>query len=213
VSIFESKFNAFAAWITSGNFCHSEIVIHVDPEILKTSITKAMTQNDHGLNSCIEECFFSDAFARQQLSSSEPIYVSFAALWGMKLKARVLRSTATNAYEHTPLEKHSDVEYIRVKGIEDIQGVSDFCVMQMGKEYARFSALMSATKTECTWFHNPSKSKFCSELCVCALQQDNILEDLKPATITPNSLYMHILEWNKQKEKMENDDITSVETC
>lgn len=197
VSIFESRFNKWAAWLTNGDYCHSDIVLCVEPEMLKSSITKSMALNNPQLNTSIEQCFFNDASARQQLSGDNLMYVSFSALWGMDLSARVLRSTATNAWEHIPIENHSDVDWVEVIGTQDIQSICDFCVAQMGKKYASFNAVLSASGSECNWFYHPEKSKFCSELCVSALQIDNILSDLKPAAITPNALYKHVIQWNE----------------
>ena len=197
VSIFESRFNSFAAWCTGGEFCHADLCLHVEPGMLTSALTKAMALNDSDCNLAIEECFFSDPAARQKLNGSDKLYVSFSALWGMRLSARVLRATATTAWEHTPLEDHSDVHWEEVTGIQDPQKITDFCVAQLGKRYATSSAILSATGTDCSLFKDDSK-KFCSELCVDALQQDGILENLNAYTVTPNKLYREIQIWNAQ---------------
>lgn len=213
VDIFESRFNKFAAWVTSGEFCHVELVLHVPPEMLKTSLTKAMTLKDQNLHNAIEEGFFNDPAARQALAGTENIYVSFSALWGMQLSARVLRNTATSAWEHTPVEDHEDVLWVDVVDKydrdaesleEEQQRLSDYCVFQLGKQYNTWGALISASGAECGFLTNP-RSKFCSELCVSALQLHDILPDLRPATVTPNSLYKHIQKWNSKQTKTKDD--------
>ena len=147
------------------------------------------------MNLEIEQSFFSDGVARQKLGSTENRYVSFSALWGMKLSGRVLRNTATSAWEHTPLPDHRAVDWIEVKGVQDIQKITDYCVAQLGKQYSTYSAILSATGADCSIFHDENK-KFCSELVVDALHQDGILESVKACTVTPNRLFPHLEKWN-----------------
>ena len=196
--MFESKFNKFAAFATGGEFCHTDIVLCVHTDTLKDAITSAMATEEPQLNAMIEESFFADPVARRKLGISDYVYVSFSALWGQQLQARVLRDTASTAWEHTPVE-HEDVEFITVKGIQNVDAVCHYCVMQLGKDYDIASALFSVTGSECAWLSTPDK-KFCSELCVLALQEDGILEDVKAASVTPNSLFQHITKWNLSVE-------------
>lgn len=206
VHLFDSSFNKFAAWLTHGEFCHVEVVLHVPSDVLKASITKAIAMKSQEKNNAIDEAFFHDPVSRQQLASSNHMFVSFSALWGMKLSARILRNTATNAWEHTPMESHEDVEFIKLDAIEDekLQSVCDFCVGKLGESYNTIGALFSASGADCAFLKTPH-SLFCSEMAVKAMQITGTFVDVKAAATTPNSLYKMLKAKQAVKIDLETD--------
>lgn len=66
--------------------------------------------------------------------------------------------------------------------------IREWCNSQLGRKYDWTGALMYR------WLNTNRKTDkwFCSNLCTTALQQSNILTDIKPNNESPNSLYRRL---------------------
>lgn len=191
--VFESKFNQLAAYVTSGPFCHVDLVVKADADVLRSVVSEVyMDPNcNKNLRDTIESCLFTSSAFRSQ----NTLFVAFSALWGSKLMARILKPHALNLWEHEPSDfaNNTDVVHWVNAGLDDEESraVLEFAVRQIGKDYATLPAIVSATSCR-AWLSAPSHredSYFCSELCVSALQQVGRLQNIEASTVTPNHLY------------------------
>lgn len=191
--VFESRFNKVAAYLTSGPFCHVDLVVKVPAETLRSIVSEIYmnpTCEKH-LRDTIEECMFSSSSFR----SENTLFVAFSALWGNKLVARILKPHALNIWEHEPINFSTNNDIVTwvdtLMFDDDVHEVLKFAVRQLGKDYALLPAIVSATSCR-KWLSAPSHRKtsyFCSELCVSALQAAGMLENVEASMVTPNDLY------------------------
>lgn len=200
---FSNFFNRFVSWLTAGDFCHCELVIHTTPtEIMNTvkNIYKDAQENKYAPEDCarilqqIESNFFSTEF-RKSMQSSDSIVVAFSQLWGTPSTVRVLNKVSHDSWLKIPDESTKDtIEMRTIQNItsEQIQKSLHFSIEELGKNYDSSGAL-------CSWMpwtsEEPKReyeSYFCSEFVVTALQRIGHLMDLKPLHTTPNALFKYI---------------------
>ena len=199
---FSSFLNKFVTWMTSGEFCHCDLVVHTTPveimEVVKQIYTAAQN-SEYAPEDCqrilhqIESNFFSTAF-RNAAQKSDTMTLAFAALWGNTMTVRVLTEVSHDSWYQIPNDTTVISEIKHVDGVSKEQSLETlkFAIEEMGKEYDTSGAL-------CSWIPWPSsepkhqyESYFCSEFCVTALQRVGCVQPLVPLHTTPNALYHYM---------------------
>lgn len=205
VDYFSNFFNRFVSWITAGEFCHCELVIHTTPaEIMNTvkEIYKNAQEKKYAPEDCarilqqIESNFFSTEF-RKSIQSTDSIVLSFSQLWGTPGTVRVLHKVHHDSWFKIPDNSTKDVIEMRtIANITSEQVIEtlNFSIEELGKNYDSSGAL-------CSWMPWTSeepkreyKSYFCSEFVVTAFQRIGHFSELKPLHTTPNALFKYIDE-------------------
>ena len=200
---FSNFFNRFVSWMTAGDFCHCELVIHTTPtEIMNTvkNIYKKAQEQKYAAEDCarilqqIESNFFSTEF-RKSMQSSDSIVVAFSQLWGTPSTVRVLNTVSHDSWLKIPDQSTKDtIEMRTVDNItsQQLNETLHFSIEELGKNYDSSGAL-------CSWMpwtsEEPKReyeSYFCSEFVVTAFQRIGHLTDLKPLHTTPNALFKYI---------------------
>ena len=189
--------------MTSGDFCHCELVIRTTPndimtivkEIYETAQTKQYSEDDcRRIITQIEINFFDTGF-RNKVQTSETMVLSFSLLWGHPMSVRVLTETAHDTWFKIPgvndvtasLKKGPEIS--REQYLETLR----FSIEELGKEYDQTGALCSVLPA---WNSEQNtrrrESYFCSEFIVMAYQRIGHFADLSAKHTTPNSLYEYI---------------------
>jgi len=196
---FSGTFNKFVTWMTAGEFCHCDLVVHTSPadvmEVVK-QIYESAQQNEYAPEDCqrilhqIESNFFATAF-RDAAQKSETLTLAFAALWGSPMSVRVLTEVSHDSWYQIPNETTAISEIKHVESVTKEQSLEilKFSIEELGKDYDVSGALCSWLP----WSNSEPKQKyesyFCSEFCVTALQRLGFLQTISPLHTTPNALY------------------------
>ena len=99
---FGGVFNKLVTWVTSGEYCHCELLIHTSPQDIMNTVKQiyaAAQQGKYGEDDCrriisqIEMNFFDTGF-RKLATTRESLVLSFSLLWGHPMMVRVLQETA-----------------------------------------------------------------------------------------------------------------------
>lgn len=203
VDYFSNVFNRFVSWMTAGEFCHCELVIHTTPtNIMNTvkSIYENAQQQKYSPEDCarilhqIESNFFSTEF-RNSMQSSDSIVVAFSQLWGTPSTVRVLHKVSHDSWFKIPDQSTQDTIATRtIDNItsEQLQETLHFSIEEMGKQYDSSGALCSWVPWTSEEPKREYESYFCSEFVVTAFQRIGHLTDLKPLHTTPNALFKYI---------------------
>jgi len=193
---FEGTFNSFAAWWTSGEYCHCELVLKISSSKLMSCVKEVYDdipnleeKDQKRLIPSIENFFFLPTTLRR-VQQNDEVMLSFSLLWGETMCVRFLDEDATDYWYRLPSEKQKDADVLEVLDVDDEQTLSvlRYGIGEMGKQYDTSGALFS-------WLPLSSEKKskyetyFCSEFCVMALQNINLLSDLSAPHTTPNALY------------------------
>lgn len=198
---FSGLFNRLAAWWTSGEFCHCELVVRTTPtkimEAVKEIYQKAQKglyapDDCHRIISQIEMAFFDTGF-RKLAQSSDELTLSFSQILGQKASIRVLTETAHDSWFKVPDEHDENVVLIPATidiTEEQEQETLCFAIESLGKDYDTTGAL-------CSWLpsiggndqETTRETYFCSEFVVTAFQRIGFLKTLDAKRTTPNSLY------------------------
>lgn len=196
---FAGVFNKFVTWMTRGEFCHCDLVVHTTPtevmEVVK-QIYSAAQQGEYAPEDCqrillqIESNFFATEF-RKVVQQSDTLTLAFAALWGSTMTVRVLTEVSHDSWYQIPNETTaiSEIKHMNTITKEQSLETLKFSIEELGKDYDTSGAL-------CSWFPWSSsepqrqyQSYFCSEFCVTAFQRLGFMNTLIPLHTTPNALY------------------------
>lgn len=173
VGMFDNIFNKAVAWITGGDFCHSEFIFTYPVNDFK-SILEDIDGQDH-----LKKTY-------SNYVEDEKINICFYILWGNKVSYRLLKHTHNNPFYRMPDE--NQFEQIEINVNKDQKNkVLKYVFDQCGKNYDYQGALM---------YYIPIRTNesnyaryFCSQLMVSALHQVQMFREHNPASVTPNYLY------------------------
>jgi hypothetical protein len=204
VDYFSGAFNGFVSWITGGEYCHCELVIHTTPiEIMNTvkviyesAKNKEYAPEDSSrIIQQIETNFFSTTF-RKAAQSSEKMTLSFSLLWGQPMSVRVLTPTAHDSWFKIPDQSDAHMSVYNVPNISTKHHLDTlkFSLEELGKEYDSSGALCSVFPSWNDQRHTSYDKYFCSEFVVTTFQRLGFLKTLAARHTTPNSLYKYITE-------------------
>lgn len=195
---FSGFFNKFVTWMTDGEFCHCDLVVHTTPtevmEVVK-NIYQTAQRDGYAPEDCeriihqIESNFFGTDF-RKVAQTSDKLTLAFAALYGNPMTVRVLTEVSHDSWFQVPDDTTSISEIIhRDVGAEQSIETLKFSIEQLGKQYDTSGAL-------CSWLPWSSEDPkqqyekyFCSEFVVTAFHRLGFMENLVPLHTTPNALY------------------------
>jgi len=195
VGIFEGSFNRLAAWWTAGEYCHCELVWHVEPVILMDCVKRIYTKiqasdEDHSkIAAELESVFFQNKDNKALLQLGQKVYVSFSLLWGDQLRIRFLMNIE-DPWFSTPNQTFDDIVWRKCEGIkpEKEEETLEWALGQVTKPYNSSAALFSWVPT---WGVNDVKSRpsyFCSEFAALCLVRMGFLKPLATHHCTPNHL-------------------------
>ena len=207
VEYFSGTFNRFVSWMTSGEFCHCELVVQTKPEDIMHTIKRVHTSardNKYSEENCkriiqaIEINFFDDVHFRKAVQSRDSITLSFSLLWGNPMSVRVLQpenESHDSWFKVPPMMKGGTVELVKMsENPEHTAQTLEFAIEELGKDYDTSGAL-------CSWLPWSSQDQkpsydayFCSEFVVMTFQRLGYMKDLCARHTTPNALYSHITE-------------------
>jgi hypothetical protein len=195
VGIFEGSFNKLAAWWTAGEYCHCELVWHIEPIILMGCVKRLYTkirnsEEDHSkIAAELESVFFQNKDNKALLQLGKKVYVSFSLLWGDQLRIRFLMNIE-DPWFSTPNQKFEDIVWRKCEDInpEKEKETLEWALSQVTKQYNSSAALFSWVPT---WGVNdvkPRPSYFCSEFAALCLVRMGFLKPLATHHCTPNHL-------------------------
>ena len=188
--------------MTSGEFCHCDLVVHTTPtdvmEVVKQIYTAAQNK-EYSPEDCqrilhqIESNFFSTAF-RNVAQKSDNMTLAFAALWGNPMTVRVLTEVSHDSWYQIPDDTTAISEIKSVTEVTKDQSMETlkFAIEEMGKDYDTSGALCSWLPWSSSEPKRQYESYFCSEFCVTALQRIGVMQSLIPLHTTPNALYEYM---------------------
>ena len=201
VDYFSGAFNRFVTWMTSGDFCHCELIVRVAPQTILDVIKDIHRGAQHGqypeedcprIISGIETNFFDDVeFRKAVQTEGNTIALSFSLIWGTPMSVRVLHDqTPDSWFQYPPLSSGGSVQRVDITSEE--KHVSDtlkFAIEELGKDYDTSGALCSWIPWTSETKHGRHEAYFCSEFVVTALQRIGYLEGISAKHTTPNALY------------------------
>ena len=119
---FAGGWNSFTAWMTGGEYCHSEIMINVPPDVLMNAVGEIYKNNTDnlGLIQAIESTFLESRRAKEILHNSESVWLSFSSLWGEPMSARFLENLESDSWFAIPGD-HTDVDTVQIPTSDDDQ--------------------------------------------------------------------------------------------
>ena len=195
VGIFEGSFNKLAAWWTAGEYCHCELVWHVEPTILMDCVKRLyvkiqQSDEDHSkIAAELESVFFQNKDNKSLLQLGRKVYISFSLLWGDQLRIRFLMNIE-DPWFSTPNQTFEDIVWRKCDGIkpEKEEETLEWALGEVTKPYNSSAALFSWVPT---WGVNDVKcrpSYFCSEFAALCLVRMGYLRPLATHHCTPNHL-------------------------
>ena len=178
VGLFDNWFNRLTAFITSGDFCHSEFIFSFTTERMINF-----------LNHMEED--LSDWDKKLKRYEEDGMYhMCFFIVWGDSVSYRLLKKRHNNPYYKFPSENENALIEMKINDEQEFV-VAKFLFDQIKKDYDTFGALT---------FYVPLRGRsgtyekyFCSQLMVASLQQINKLKNINPSSVTPNKLYQLLL--------------------
>ena len=202
IDYFSGVYNRFVSWVTGGEFCHCELIIHTTPteimEVVKIIYNSAQNseyapEDSSRIIQQIEANFFSTSF-RKSAQTSEKMSLSFSLLWGNPMSVRILTPTSHDSWFKIPEVSDLNVTMHDVSNISNEQRLKtlQFSLEELGKEYDSSGALCSVLPS---WNQQQQRSYdkyFCSEFIVTTFQRLGFLKELSAPHTTPNSLYKYI---------------------
>ena len=171
--MFDSFFNKAAAYITGGDFCHSDFVYKWNEDQLNCILNRTKGMSD------IRE-------RKKEYMTDGFIYVCFHVFWGDRVEYRVMMPDHINEYWRVPENK-----LMINMSWEDEEKTFHWCVSQMGKPYDYSSALTYMfRKNRLKNVPKKYNKYYCSMFMVKALQNVDVLaETINPCAVVPNKLY------------------------
>ena len=202
VDYFSGFFNRFVTWMTSGDYCHCELVVHTTPhEIMDTvkHIYEAAQKGEYApedsqrIIAQIEMAFF-DTHFRKKAQTSEQMTLSFSFLWGHPMTVRVLSETAHDSWFKIPSAGDTNAVLVSMPEVTEEQQVKTlrFAIEELGKQYDTSGALCSWLPLKDSSPKMVHETYFCSEFVVTAFQRIGFLQELSALHTTPNSLFKHM---------------------
>lgn len=199
---FSGFFNRFVTWLTAGDFCHCELVVHTTPKDIMDTVKHIYLdaqKSGYAPEDCtrilhqIESNFFSTEF-KKIAQSSEQIVLSFSLLWGSPMSVRVLNTVSHDSWFQIPDKSTKNVvmKTIDTNPEQTMQSLK-FAIEELGKNYDTTGAL-------CSWIPYKSQpsssyeSYFCSEFVVMTFQRLEKMTELSALHTTPNTLYQYVSE-------------------
>ena len=178
VGLFDNWFNKLTAYLTAGDFCHSEFIFSFTAQRMKAFLElvgEDLTTWKKKLERYEEEGMF---------------HICFFIVWGDTVSYRLLKRKHNNPYYKFPNENENALIEMNISDDQEFV-VAQFLFDQMKKQYDTFGALT---------YYVPLRSRaviydkyFCSQLMVVSLQQIQKLKNINPSSITPNKLYQLLL--------------------
>jgi len=200
---FSGVFNRLVAWMTLGDFCHTELVIEATPQEVMDTIKRiynGASKSEYHPDDCqrivqaIESNFFDNQRFRDLAQSSDKMWLSFSLLWGNPMFVRALETTHHDSWFRIP---DKDTENMELKTFPDVKHEHvleslQFAIEELGKSYDRSGALCSWLPSLSTIPRPSYESYFCSEFVVTVFQRLGYMTDLSPTHTTPNTLHNYI---------------------
>ena len=226
MGLFEGTFNKLAAWWTAGEYCHCEIVWHVEPKILMGCVKNVYqklknSKEDHQkLCAELESEFFQNKDNKALIQLGKKVYVSFSLLWGDQLRIRFLMNIE-DPWFSTPEQQFEDIIWRKCEEIkpEKEEAALEWALGEVTKPYNQSAAFFSWVPT---WGVNDVKSRpsyFCSEFAAVCLVRMGFLKPLATHHCTPNHLEAIIrlspynIEEETQTKKLTGDQLKLEELC
>jgi hypothetical protein len=199
---FSGFLNKFVTWMTSGEFCHCDLVVHTTPTDIMEAVKQIYTaaqENEYAPEDCqrilhqIESNFFSTGF-RNAAQKSDTMTLAFSALWGNPMTVRVLTDVSHDSWYQIPGDTTAIAEIKRVESVPKQKSLETlkFAIEEMGKDYDTSGALCSWLPWSTSEPRRQYESYFCSEFCVTAFQRIGFMDTLVPLHTTPNALYEYM---------------------
>ncbi len=201
---FSGFFNRFVTWMTSGDFCHCDLVIYTTPEDIMNTVKVIYSEaqkNHYAPEDCtriihqIESNFFTTDF-RKVAQSSDTIVLAFSALWGSPMTVRILNEVSHDSWFQIPNATSDIAEIKHVPNInqKQLQETLKFTIEELGKDYDVSGALCSWIPWSNSLPKRQYETYFCSELVVTSFQRLGLMESLIPLHTTPNALFNYMTE-------------------
>jgi hypothetical protein len=173
VGLFDNWFNRFVAFLTGGEFCHSEFIVTWD-----TATAKLFFDDLDG----------HDRLKDKWLAHEEDgqIHICFYVLWGDTITYRLLKHDHNNPFYKYPDGHQFKAVEIHVDQDTEFR-VANYLLKQVKKEYDYAGALTYWMPLRSARGEYPTY--FCSQYMACALQHVDMLKSENPANITPNKLH------------------------
>lgn len=173
VGIFDNWFNKVVAWITGGNYCHSEFVFTWTEDEAKVFFDQVdgHSKLKEGYEKYIED---------------GNLHICFYILWGDTLSYRLLKYRHNNPFYRILDEAVATEVPVQMSPDNEIN-VANFLLSQCGKPYDYTGATLCFVPLRTSNSEYPQY--FCSELMVCALQHCRMLSHVNASGVTPNKLY------------------------
>jgi len=214
MGIFEGSFNKLAAWWTAGEYCHCELVWHVEPVILMGCVRRTYakiqsSEEDHTkLAAELESVFFQNKDNKALLQLGKKVYVSFSLLWGDQLRIRFLMNIE-DPWFSTPNQSFDDIVWRKCNNIkpEKEEETLEWALGEISKPYNSSAALFSWVPTWGTNDTRPRPSYFCSEFAALCLVRMHFLKPLATHHCTPNHLEAIIRLKEKDEDEVEVEKV------
>jgi len=209
VGVFEGTFNKFAAWWTSGEYCHCEIVFEIEPAELMKQVKDVYNNSSKRLCTQLEHVFFGDKI-KHIIHTKKKAFVSFSLLWGYDAEVRLLQES-DDPFFSTPQQQYEDLTWIQCPNIaqENENECLNWALGEMTKPYNSSAALFSWVPS---WEINSIDSRqsyFCSEFCSMALVRMGYLAPFATHHCTPNDLITLLqkkIVWASTSEDSSEDE-------
>ena len=211
---FDGLFNRFVSWMTSGQFCHCELVVKATPKQIlecvkhiyndanpvqeQADVNSAQSEKYHPedctrIVSQIETHFFNNQTFRTAIQTSEYIHLSFSLLWGNPMTVRILNETSHDSWFRVPCDDTPNVVMKKLDyDDEAVQKTLRFALEELGKNYDTTSAILSVIPWHSSQHPARCDSYFCSEFVVMALQRLGGLAGVDAKHTTPNALFQKL---------------------
>jgi hypothetical protein len=140
---FSSTFNRLVTWMTAGEFCHCELVVHTTPDQLMNTVKHVYSAAQQGKYSPEDsnriigqiEMFFFDTDFRKVVQTQEQISISFSLLWGLPMSVRVLHKTAHDTWFKMPEKNDQTATVVDVPNVtpQQLEETLQFTIEELAK--------------------------------------------------------------------------------
>ena len=216
IGIFEGAFNRLAAWWTSGEYCHCELIFHVEPIPLMAAVKNVYKSGTKKTCAELEINFFENKDHKYIMQNNDKVYVSFSLLWGDQVRVRFLQHTE-DPWFSTPDEDFEDMTWVSCPGIPDEKQheTLEWALGEITKPYNESAAFFSWIPS---WSANDVSSResyFCSEFASMSLVKMGRLKPFATHHCTPNNLITILRAMNEEEEEIfvssSEDELPSID--
>lgn len=173
VGMFDNFFNKAVAWVTSGEFCHSEFIFSYPLDEFESIINET---EGHTYLKKIYPKYVEDNI----------INICFYVIWGDKVSYRLLKHSHNNPFYRMPNNIEFEKISVNITQTNEKKMIS-FLLKQCGKFYDYQAAIGYFIPFRSNM---PEYSKyFCSQLMLSCFHQIQMYREYNPASTTPNALY------------------------